>query len=260
MAFEPDKLTGLGQAELEWWEPHRSEALDRPTRPPTVVVIHGGGLVSLTPPRMNGVCRLLQRYGCRVANASYRLMSNAPYPAALEDVLAAVRSAETRIDAENTAGLPDGSKGSPLVLLGASAGGFLAMTAAFLLGHSRVAAVISLSGPSGFYPELVKHGHGIDNSADPTLLNPPLALANRNSPPLLAIHGDPDTLVPFSESEQIMTRMRELGRPCELERFANDSSGHGLWVDDDWPEPELKPAIGRRVIDFILRFAPPEQA
>lgn len=207
---------------------------------------------------MNGVCRLLQRSGCRVANVGYRLMTESPYPAALEDVLAAIDAVEDKLrPGQVEGGSPDEPIETPVVLLGASAGGFLAMTAGFRLGYPRVAAVVSLSGPSDFYPGRVRTRYGIDRSAEKDLLNHPLALADRGSPPVLAIHGDPDDLVPFSQSERIATRMGELGRPCELRRFDNASPGHGLWIDGDRPEPDLKPALASQVIDFVLRSAGP---
>jgi len=58
----------------------------------------------------------------------------------------------------------------------------------------------------------------------------PLYQADRIHTPLLLLHGEADTNVPISESEQIFTALRLLDRPVELVRFPGEDHGlRGKW-------------------------------
>ncbi|MCC6176555.1 MAG: S9 family peptidase [Chloroflexi bacterium] len=54
----------------------------------------------------------------------------------------------------------------------------------------------------------------------------PIHKADQITAPLLVIHGANDPRVPISEAEQIVARLRELGRTVEYLRYADE--GHGL--------------------------------
>lgn len=59
---------------------------------PAIVFIHGGGWVLCDLDSHDGVCReLAQRSGLKVVSVGYRLAPEHPFPAALEDCVAAVR-------------------------------------------------------------------------------------------------------------------------------------------------------------------------
>ncbi|MGF6226458.1 acetyl esterase [Inquilinus ginsengisoli] len=63
-----------------------------PTPSPAIVYIHGGGWVLCDLDSHDGVCReLAQRSGLKVVSLGYRLAPEHPFPAALEDCVAAVR-------------------------------------------------------------------------------------------------------------------------------------------------------------------------
>lgn len=213
-----------------------------------VMLVHGGGLRSLGRQRMNGVAAWLGDQGFVVLNIGYRLVRQSPYPAALHDVLAAVAWWRRRGD-----GLADRPPARP-VLLGLSAGGFLAMTAASTLGRSTIAAVVSVSGPTTRYP--VEQGLPIAEGTPPSLLASPLELAGADTPPLLAIHSRQDGIVPAKASRQVVDRLRSAGNDADLMTFDARRTDHGIWRDQDAAAPRLLPSIESRVLAFLGRLDP----
>ena len=64
----------------------------RGSRPPAIVFFHGGGWVTGDLDSHDSSCRLLAAVsGCIVVSVAYRLAPEDPYPAAVEDALAAYR-------------------------------------------------------------------------------------------------------------------------------------------------------------------------
>jgi acetyl esterase len=93
-------------------------------RPPAIVFFHGGGWVTGDLDSHDAVCRLLAAVsGCIVVAVGYRLAPEDPYPAAVEDALAAYRWVHQHAD---EVGHTDGHVG----VMGDSAGGNLAAVVA----------------------------------------------------------------------------------------------------------------------------------
>ncbi|MCR4904224.1 MAG: alpha/beta hydrolase, partial [Butyrivibrio sp.] len=93
---------------------------------PLFVLVHGGGFV--TNDNMSRQARLMINYyrdnGYAVASVNYRLAQEALYPAAIEDVKAAVRFLRSHADEY-------GYNADNIAIWGESAGGYLAAMAAF---------------------------------------------------------------------------------------------------------------------------------
>jgi acetyl esterase/lipase len=71
----------------------------------TVAYFHGGGWVVGSPSSTEAVCRALAlASGATVANVDYRLAPEHPYPAAVEDALAATRALQADVVAGDSAG------------------------------------------------------------------------------------------------------------------------------------------------------------
>jgi acetyl esterase len=71
----------------------------------TVAYFHGGGWVVGSPRSTEAVCRALAlASGATVANVDYRLAPEHPYPAAVEDALAATRALNADVVAGDSAG------------------------------------------------------------------------------------------------------------------------------------------------------------
>ena len=103
---------------------------------PVLLHLHGGGLVSGGPDsEMPVLVALAERVGCAVVSVDYRLAPEHPYPAALDDAVAALRwlggpDAPAQLDADR------------IVLSGVSAGAGLAAAAAlYVRDHGGPRAV-----------------------------------------------------------------------------------------------------------------------
>jgi acetyl esterase/lipase len=98
------------------------------TTMPGLVFFHGGGLVAGDLDTHDGLCRRLSAEGgCRVLSVAYRLAPEHPYPAAIEDAIAATRAV---LDDAAAFGLDP----RRIAVGGDSAGGTLATLAAGVLG------------------------------------------------------------------------------------------------------------------------------
>lgn len=200
-----------------------SEAVNRPI----VVVIHGGALREFSKERMDGIASWLAQQGWVVVNINYRLLPEHPFPASLEDALAACRWVlEGKHEQLRRQDL------NRVVLLGASAGGFLALAAGLILGSQHVRAIVSLSGPTqpGWYgKDASREGY------DPRLFCAPLELVSPDAPPILAVHSRNDKLVPPEESERLVEKVKSIGRSAKLYLFDGPGELHGLRRNTEEP-------------------------
>lgn len=105
--------------------------LYRPSLEPslgTILFCHGGGFVLGDLDSHDGMCRMLARYArCAVVAIDYRRAPEHPFPAAVEDCVAAARWVSKT---HETLSLP-----SSLALVGDSAGGHVAVGAMLTLGR-----------------------------------------------------------------------------------------------------------------------------
>jgi acetyl esterase len=133
-----------------------------PTTVPTLVFLHGGGWVVGSVETHDPFCRLLSAAaGTAIVSVDYRLAPEHPYPAAVEDTLAAVHWTAAHLADWN---------GDPhrLGIGGDSAGGNLAAVAAnhFAVtpGAPRLRGVVLLypvtDHPSGNHPSYQENGRG----------------------------------------------------------------------------------------------------
>ena len=192
---------------------------------PVVLWIHGGGWQegsrlwlpdTIAPFGFHE--RLLNR-GYAVADVDYRLTLEAPYPAQLIDVQAAIRwlrhhAPRLRLDPGRFA------------TLGESAGGHLAAMAG-LLGQDATAiqAVVNWYGVADldiradddpFTAPALLLGGAIGERPDFVRWASPLYRVHPDAPPFLNVHGTADSLVPFSQSERLAEALRAQGVRCDL--------------------------------------------
>jgi acetyl esterase/lipase len=122
-----------------------------PASPGTLLYLHGGGYVLGSPRTHAGLTsELARRAGVRAVSLDYRLAPEHPFPAAVDDALAAYRAL-----------LEDGVRPTELVIAGDSAGGGLAI--ATLLG-ARAAGLPQPAAAAVFSPwvDLALGGDSID--------------------------------------------------------------------------------------------------
>lgn len=106
--------------------PIRSYASREEPSAPVLIFFHGGGFVLGSLDEFDPFCSLLTRTPCKVISVGYRLAPEAPYPAAVEDAVAATRWVAAH--AEEL-----GIDRTRMAVMGDSAGGNLATVTAMMI-------------------------------------------------------------------------------------------------------------------------------
>lgn len=225
-----------------------------------LLYVHGGGMVAMSAAGYRPIASALaRRLGVPVFSVDYRLAPEHPFPAALDDTIAAYDALRRRIPA------------SGIIIAGDSAGGNLALAAVLALRErlgvpQPVAGIVAISP----WTDLTSSGASIVVNArtDDTLVNPPdhlrhataYAPASRFCEPLVSpLFGDytggPPMLVFASTSEMLLddaralvARVRTQGAIATL--VQEPSLPHA------WPIyaflPESRKAY-RTIVDFMQR-------
>lgn len=209
---------------------------ERPSGPlPCIVVIHGGGWRAGDKQRFARQAAYLASKGFVTACIGYRLLPEVGIPECVQDSKAAVRwvranASRYGIDPDRI-GAIGGSAGAHLVaMLGTSykaeklegAGGNPGVS-------SRVQAVVAMAAPTDLTARTDRNG--LDEATAKAMS--PIAYVDRDSAPLLLLHGEADTAVPLRESELILAKYRAAGASAEL---VKNPSGHGFWNQDRFTE------------------------
>lgn len=235
---------------------YRPAKLDRPV--PGLIFIHGGAWKGGTKDMYRPYAVHYAQKGYVAASISYRLSSVAPFPAAVEDAKCAVRWMRAGADKY-------GVDPNHICVLGGSAGGHLAMMVAYSWpdkqlqgsgGHegasSKVQAVVSFYGPSDLTAPRVRDadvvrqflgGKKYEDSPDLYRRASPIFHLSKDDPPTLILHGTIDALVPISQSDRLIERLKQLGIPYVYDRL------------EGWPHVmDLAEPVFNRCIFFIDRF------
>lgn len=218
-----------------------------------VLLVHGGGWVQGDRTQLRGYGILLGRKGYTCVASEYRLVPEAPWPACLHDVKAAIRwmranAGRLGIDAEK------------IVIEGNSAGAHLVLMAAATPGRPEfegeggnagvdtdVAAVIAFYPPTGLASGNWKTGtHPLFGREVPVGVSAaasPISYVSASHPPTLLIHGNSDTVVPAAESTDMYEALRAARVPVELHMYAKQP--HAFDAD---------PLLGRQCADIMMLF------
>lgn len=188
-----------------------------------IVLIHGGGWMTGARGMMAPLANALSAHGHVVVAPEYRLVPEAPWPAQIDDITAAVRWV-----AANAEKL--GVSKDRIVVAGGSAGGHLALLAtARLRGEVPVAAVISLFSASALSTEQ-RPAKGLftgtmllgpNPAADVFSAANPIEQITAGYPPVFLLHGTADWLIDPLASINLYNKLNELGVTAELHLVAN---------------------------------------
>ncbi|MGH8580124.1 MAG: alpha/beta fold hydrolase [Gammaproteobacteria bacterium] len=186
---------------------------------PLVVVIHGGSWHYGDSGQIPAINRYLAQRGYAVAAVNYRKAPENPFPAARDDVIAAIQFLKSHAD---TLGIDP----RRLVLLGRSAGGHLALVVAYGVQDPAIRGVISLYAPTDLvwswqHPgnpwvvdthRLLRNFLGGSPEQKPEAYRnaSPLQLAHRRVPPTLLVHGGRDEMVWSKQAERLSKRLTDL--------------------------------------------------
>jgi acetyl esterase/lipase len=223
-------LTDVVYATIPYFRPLRldlyRQAGDSTPRP-LIVFAHGGGWANANPRAGAGfvdfpaVLANLAGRGYVVASIEYRFSGEAPFPAQLEDLQAAIRF--LRGNAERF-----GIDGTKVGLWGMSAGAQLAA-----LNAVNCAAATCVQGFVGWFgaydmatylsdqrdatsvKALFRCGSGTC-AAEVLDMASPIRYADRTDPPVLLVHGQDDVNARSSQSERFAEQLRAAGSTAEL--------------------------------------------
>ena len=239
---------------------------------PAVLAIHGGGFRAGARTGYTALCIKLAERGYVAATASYRLSPKNQFPAALEDVKAAVRhlranAAQYDLDAAHI-GVTGGSAGGTLALLLGTLGGNPLYEGAgpSLEQSSKVQAVVNFFGATDFTKVYERSfdaaevlppwlGGGIKYARQAHIQSSPLYYVTPNSAPTLTVHGTKDIYVPYDQGLLITTKLHEAAVDTEIETIHD--AGHGFRGADaaraearlfEWFDRYLKPSGQTRLL------------
>lgn len=201
------------------------------TPQPTLIYMHGGFWVAGN--KEGAILNLLpwMEMGWNVINVEYRLGPSTLAPGALEDCFCALRYAASQAMMYNI----DVNR---IVVTGESAGGHLALALGILPeseGFDRecaaatpmpkVAAVINWFGVADV-PDVIDGPHraaaavrwfgSLPNRMEIAKRVSPMTYVRAGMPPILTIHGDADTTVPYSQAVTLHAALAKVNTPNQL--------------------------------------------
>lgn len=211
---------------------------------PAVVYVHGGGWSGGNKQQFHRQAAHMATKGFAGVCVEYRLSGEAKYPAAIDDVRAAIRW--LRANARQY-----GIDPRRIGAAGGSAGGHLAALAGVTgKGQDSVAAVaafnpaVDIAGFGRKAPENVSgtlykfFGRSYQEAAALYKSASPLDLVHAGAPPFLFLHGTADTTVPYQQSADMQAALRKAGVKAEM--FTAEGAAHGFFNRPPWFGPALK--------------------
>jgi len=182
-----------------------------------VVLVHGGAWVEGDKTDMSDVGRRLAAAAYVAVSVNYRLAPEHTYPAAVDDVQAAVAWLREHSQSERF-----GIDASRIGVLGVSAGGYLAAMAGVLgsgsLHHGdRVAVVVTWSGITdlngiflaGFGADQL--GCAVSTCPDIAAAASPISHVDAGDAPMLLVNGSDDPITPMAQATSMATTLATAG-------------------------------------------------
>jgi acetyl esterase/lipase len=232
---------------------------------PAVILVHGGGWRTGDRTQLRGYGILLGRSGYLCIAPEYRLLGEAPWPAAIEDVKASIRwlranADELGVDPDQIA-IEGNSAGAHLALLAAGTAG----VEAFAGSGGNAGVDESVAAAIGVYaPTLFLHG-GRDRGslpylaldeetgdADAARLASPFSHVTPSFPPTMLIHGTQDELVPVEASLVMYEALHAVGVPTELHLYAEQKHAFDA-------APQFGRQCAAEMLLFLDRYLPERQ-
>jgi acetyl esterase/lipase len=203
----------------------------------SIILIHGGGWNSGSK---NDFVTYIDSFQKRmpdyaIFNLNYRLVNGSNlFPTQEQDV-------KTAIDFIVKNSGKYGINKNKLVLLGASAGGHLALLQGYKYSHPKVAAIIDFFGPTDLVTMFQKPWHpyvpfvlqmitGTTPKQNLSLYqqSSPINYVSSHSAPTLILHGGSDNIVNVSQSKSLKEKLDKAGVKNELVIYPGKSHGwHG---------------------------------
>lgn len=229
---------------------------------PGVVVVRGGGWLVGDRKRFAHIASGLAERGVAAVCIEYRTADKALFPAAIQDVKAAVRWLRANalrygIDPE-AIGTVGGSSGAHMALLAALTAG----TAEFEGSggnsntSSKVQGVVAMGVPADLLALSPDNkltvgkflGSTPEQDAEKWRLASPINHISADGPPVLLLHGANDDSVPTSQSTEFASRYRAAGASAEI--YILEGAPHAFWNYYPWFNDAMD-----RAARFLLHVA-----
>jgi len=247
--MQPDVVYGSANntpLKLDIWYPR-----DNPNPTTTVVYIHGGGWIFGS--KEGAVYQLLPylERGWRVVNVEYRMAGNSLAPGSVEDTRCALRwiyrnAAQWKFDT------------SKIILTGHSAGGHLSLITGMLPDGTaldnrcyadakygdvpmKVAAIVNWYGISDVN-DLIKGPNvknyaamwmgALPNAEEVAISVSPLTYVRPGLPPIISIHGDKDSVVPYAHSVKLHEALKKTNNVEQLVTI--EGGDHGMFTKEQY--------------------------
>ncbi len=224
---------------------------------PLLVYVHGGAWMRGDKSEAAGFARGMTAQGYLVVSLNYRLYPAGRFPAMIQDVKCAVRSlraqaGEYNLDPNRIGAIGVSAGGHLVALLGTadeSAGWDVGES---LDQSSRVQAVVAMAPPTDLtrnFPnadmELMRQT-GEVNLAEAS----PINHVTTDDPPILLIHGDRDSVVPYEQSQLMYERLVQTNVPAQLVTVQNGD--HSLTGSAGSATPTLV-ELNQIILDFLAK-------
>jgi acetyl esterase/lipase len=219
----------------------------------SIILIHGGGWNSGSK---NDFATYIDSFQKRmpdyaIFNINYRLVNGSNlFPTQEQDVKAAID-----FIIENSRAYHINK--NKLVLLGASAGGHLALLQGYKYNSPKVAAIIDFFGPTDLVSMFKKPWHpyvpfvlqmitGTTPSQNQAIYkeSSPINYVSAHSAPTLILHGNKDQIVSVSQSKALKTKLDDAGVKNELIIYPGKAHG--------WYGPTLSDSFDR-IEEFLQK-------
>jgi len=226
--------------------------LPQAAKAPLILYVHGGGWRSGSKADVPILPLLGHSYA--IASVDYRLSTQAPFPAQIHDLKAAIRWLRAKA--------PDyGYDAEMIAIIGSSAGGHLAALVGVTNGHpelegtlgahqgqsSQVQCIVSYYGAANLQSilsqstdfglkmrvpalQLLLGGLPEEKPALARLASP-IAHLDKDDPPLLLIHGAADPQMPPQQSQEFAKAYEELQLPVQFISLPGSKHGGAEFYD-----------------------------
>lgn len=224
---------------------------------PAILFIHGGAWKSGKRSDMKYYCVKFAEKGYVTATVTYRLMDEAPFPAAVHDVKCAVRwlranAAKYQVNPKRIAVSGNSAGGHLSMMIGYSDDSSLEGKGGHNTFSSRVSAVVNFYGPTDLTTDFARKqgvveefmdGKTFDEAPDSYKLASPLFHLTKDDPPTLIFHGTIDGTVPVVQADMLAEKLKKLGIDYVYERY------------EGWPHVmDLAEAVNRRCVYQMEQF------
>jgi acetyl esterase/lipase len=199
--------------------------------------LHGGGFTGGNKEQLNERILPYARAGYTAISADYRLTAQGSWPAMIEDVKAAIRW--TRANASRLAIDP-----AHIIVVGYSAGGYLALTAAGTPNRTEFEGTGGNAGVPTQVAACVAYYAVTDKGPPPSAAA--ATYVSASYPPTILFHGVADTTVPIESSQRFFQLLRDAKVTSEFHSFAGVAH-----VFDS--QPDLAQVCGQLADVFIDR-------